>query len=127
MSDQQAFREQVYRILRSIPSGRVLTYGDIGELIPPPPGIDLPAYGRVRARWVGYALAGCPEDLPWQRVVNARGGVSARPGLGPRVQRAMLEDEGVQFDQHGRLDLERYRWHPTPHELPDASLSPTSP
>jgi hypothetical protein len=43
------------------------------------------------------------------------------------VQRALLEDEGVQFDPHGRLDLERYRWHPTPSVLPDTSLFPTSP
>jgi methylated-DNA-protein-cysteine methyltransferase-like protein len=116
MSDQKAFRQQVYRIVRSIPPGRVLTYGDIGELIPPPPGIDLPAYGRVRARWVGYALADCPEDLPWQRVVNARGGISPRPGLGPRAQRAFLEAEGVDFDESGRLDLERYRWRPRPRK-----------
>jgi len=112
VSDQQAFRQQVYRIVRSIPPGRVLTYGDIGELIPPPAGIDLPAYGRVRARWVGYALADCPEDLPWQRVVNARGGISPRPGLGPQVQRTLLEAEGVAFDRHGHIDLARYRWRP---------------
>jgi methylated-DNA-protein-cysteine methyltransferase-like protein len=125
VTDQQAFREQVYRIVRAIPPGRVLTYGDIGEMIPPPPGIDLPAYGRVRARWVGYALAGCPEDLPWQRVVNAGGGISPRPGLGPQVQRAFLEAEGVEFDGHGRLDLNRCRWPPP--EAASASRSRSIP
>jgi methylated-DNA-protein-cysteine methyltransferase-like protein len=120
MSDQQAFRQQVYRIVRSIPAGRVLTYGDIGQMIPPPPGIDLPAYARVRARWVGYAMRDCPDDLPWQRVVNAQGAVSPRPGLGAKVQHTLLEEEGVRFQENGRIDLERYRWHPKPLRTPKA-------
>lgn len=124
MSDQKAYRQLVYRIVRSIPAGRVLTYGDIGELIPPPAGIDLPAYGRVRARWVGYAMRDCPDDIPWQRVVNARGEISPRPGLGPQVQRALLEAEDVRFREDGRIDLDRYRWRPEPHELPALLLTP---
>jgi len=67
-----------------------------------------------RARQVGYALAALPEgsDVPWHRVLNARGEVSPRSGGAPhaRIQRALLEEEGVRFDEGGRIDLARYRW-----------------
>ena len=109
-----SFRLQVYEIVRAIPAGRVMTYGGIAECIPPPAGMDWNAYGRIRARWAGYALADCPDDLPWQRVVNAQGRISPRPGHGPHVQRLLLEDEGVVFRQTGGLDLEKYLWRPDP-------------
>jgi methylated-DNA-protein-cysteine methyltransferase-like protein len=107
-----SFRDQVYRIVRTIPPGRVMAYGQIASLIPPPQGIDLPAYTRIRARWAGYALADCPEDIPWHRVVNAQGGISPRPGHGPHIQRILLEEEGVIFDGNDRLDLAAYGWNP---------------
>jgi len=107
-----SFRDQVYRIVRTIPPGRVMAYGQIASLIPPPQGIGLPAYARIRARWAGYALADCPEDIPWHRVVNAQGGISPRPGHGPHIQRILLEEEGVIFDGNDRLDLAAYGWNP---------------
>jgi methylated-DNA-protein-cysteine methyltransferase-like protein len=64
----------------------------------------------VRARWVGYALAQCPEDLPWQRVVNAQGGISPRLGHGPHVQKLLLRREGVHLGRDGRIVLARYLW-----------------
>lgn len=113
----EAFRLRVFEIVRAIPRGRVMTYGGIAECIPPPRGIDWPAYGRIRARWVGYALARCPDDLPWQRVVNAQGRISERPGHGPHVQQDLLAEEGVIFQRSGRIDLERYLWRPDPEWL----------
>jgi methylated-DNA-protein-cysteine methyltransferase-like protein len=107
-----AFRERVYQIVGAIPLGRVMTYGSIAALIPPPPGIDWLAYRRIRARWVGYALAACPDELPWQRVVNGQGRISRRPGHGPHVQRSLLRREGVVFDRQGKVDLERFAWKP---------------
>lgn len=96
---------RIYQVVRRIPAGRVATYGQVAELA------GLPRH----ARQVGYALHALPEDsgVPWQRVVNARGEVSARslPGF-EQVQRQLLEDEGVAFDARGRLDLPRYRWQP---------------
>jgi methylated-DNA-protein-cysteine methyltransferase-like protein len=110
---RQAFDSRVYEIVRAIPAGMVMSYGLIGALIPPPPGMDGGAYEKVRARWVGYAMSGCPDDVPWHRVVNAAGRVSARPGFGGMKQRALLEQEGVQFDERGRIRLEEHRWIPS--------------
>ena len=108
------FRARVYEIVRSIPPGRVMTYGSIGALIPPPKTVDGAAYERIRARWVGYALSDAPQGLPWHRVVNAQGRISARHGLGPLAQRALLEGEGVAFDPRGQLELATLRWDPAP-------------
>lgn len=83
-----------------------MTYGQIATLVE----------NRLSARAVGWAMHGCPEDVPWQRVVNASGGCSTdrlhdTPG---GLQRALLEAEGIEFRANGTLDLERYRFTPAP-------------
>jgi len=108
------FRAQVYAVVNSIPAGRVMSYGQVAALIPPPAGVDLRGYEKVKARWVGYAMAECPEDVPWQRVVNSRGRISLRGGEGPELQRLLLTDEGVVFDESGKIDLARSGWEPEP-------------
>ena len=98
-------RQAVYRLVRRIPRGRVMTYGQISEHIE----------RRLSALAVGWAMADAPDGLPWQRVVNARGACSTdgRSDLPPGLQRALLEHEGVEFDDATEaLDLERYRWSP---------------
>lgn len=98
-------RERIYAVVRRIPRGCVATYGQVAELA---------GLGR-HARQVGYALYALPPDsfVPWQRVINAKGRVSPRADPGSdRVQRAMLEHEGVDFEGNGRVDLRRYRWRP---------------
>ena len=96
---------RIYAVVRRIPRGRVATYGQVAELAGLPGG----------ARQVGYALhaLGPGSVVPWQRVINARGGVSPRslPGW-EQVQRGFLEDEGVAFGPNGRVDLERHGWRP---------------
>ncbi|MDI7276795.1 MAG: MGMT family protein [Anaerolineae bacterium] len=94
--------ERVYRIVATIPAGRVLTYGDIARMLGRPRG------GRL----VGWAMRHCPEGLPWYRVVNAQGrlSVTARYPDGRLMQQALLEEEGVVFDAEGRLDVGRYAW-----------------
>ncbi len=94
------FRGAVHRLVRGIPRGRVATYGQLAALL-----------GQPRAaRAVGAALRRCPADLPWHRVVNARGGISARRRMsGMITQRIRLEQEGVSFRQ-GRVVLRRHRW-----------------
>jgi methylated-DNA-protein-cysteine methyltransferase-like protein len=98
---------RIWAVVRAIPRGRVATYGQIAEMA------GLPG----RARQVGYALHALPaeEEVPWQRVVNARGEISPRadPGEVWR-QRLMLEEEGVSFDQQGCIDLEQYGWNGGP-------------
>jgi methylated-DNA-protein-cysteine methyltransferase-like protein len=106
------FNAKVYELVRSIPEGRVMAYGEVAKYIPPPQGMAWTAYASVRARWVGYALAACPDDVPWQRVINAQGRVSGRPGLGPGLQRHLLEEEAVSFDAHQRVRLSVYGWEP---------------
>jgi methylated-DNA-protein-cysteine methyltransferase-like protein len=97
--------ERIYAQVARVPSGNVATYGQIADLA------DLPGH----ARQVGYALhalpAGC--ELPWHRVINAKGEVSQRAEIGwEGFQRQLLEEEGVVFDSVGRVDLKRYRWEP---------------
>jgi len=94
----------VYRLVRRIPRGRVMTYGQIATLIE----------NRLSPRAVGWALHGCPEDVPWQRVVNAAGACSTDrlPDIPEGLQRSLLEGEGVEFRDNDTLDLERYRWTP---------------
>lgn len=93
--------DEVYAVVRAIPSGRVMTYGQIAS------GLSR----RLSAAAVGWAMAACPDDVPWHRVVNARGGLSTegRADLPAGYQRALLEAEGVVFDAEGRLDLGRFR------------------
>ena len=96
--------QSVYRLVRRIPKGRVMTYGQIATLLE----------NRLSPRAVGWALHGCPDNVPWQRVVNASGGCSTDrlPDTPAGLQRAMLESEGVEFRDNGTLDLTRYRWSP---------------
>jgi methylated-DNA-protein-cysteine methyltransferase-like protein len=108
-----AFIAQVHRIVASIPAGRVLTYGRVADWIAPPHGVDPAGYHRIKARWVGQALAACSEDLPWHRVVNAQGRISLRPGDGQALQRTLLQAEGVILSDDDRIDLGRYLWQPS--------------
>jgi methylated-DNA-protein-cysteine methyltransferase related protein len=106
--DLHIFQARVWEMVRQIPRGKVATYGQIASLITLPPGMDPRAYLAFGPRWVGGAMAACPEDVPWQRVINARGMISPRPGA--EDQRALLEQEGINFDEGGRVNLFRDRW-----------------
>jgi methylated-DNA-protein-cysteine methyltransferase related protein len=102
------FNELVWQLVRQIPAGKVASYGQIAGLVSPPDGMDPKSYQAFGARWVGGAMASCPESVPWQRVVNAQGMISQRPGAS--AQRELLEAEGVEFDERGRIDLKRFGW-----------------
>lgn len=94
----------VYSLVRAIPPGRVMSYGQIAACL----GFT------VSARAVGWAMHVCPKDVPWHRVVNAQGGCSTerRGDFPPTLQRQLLEREGVVFGADGRLDMGRFRWQP---------------
>lgn len=104
------FNARVWDVVRRIPAGKVLAYGQVGALVPVPDGMSLKDYDAFRARWVGGAMAACPEGVPWWRVVNAQGKISPRPGA--EEQRALLEAEGVFFDIKDHIDLGRFGWNP---------------
>jgi methylated-DNA-protein-cysteine methyltransferase-like protein len=92
--------ERVWRLVKRIPRGRVATYGQLSDLID----------RRLTPVGVGWAIRAAPAGaLPWHRVVNGRGGIST-DGEHPGLQRAMLEAEGVCFDESGCVDLERVQW-----------------
>jgi methylated-DNA-protein-cysteine methyltransferase-like protein len=98
-----------YRIVSRIPRGRVTTYGEVARLAGSPRS----------ARHVGYALAalrGARHRIPWQRVLGKRpgefAGISLLDPMGAAVQRALLEREGVRFDERGRISLARHGWRP---------------
>jgi methylated-DNA-protein-cysteine methyltransferase-like protein len=104
----QAFYEQVWSVVRQIPSGKVAAYGQVAKMIPPPQGVEMETYAAFAPRWVGSAMANCPDDVPWQRVINSQGKISEREGASR--QRLLLEQEGVEFDAKGRIDLKKYGW-----------------
>lgn len=100
------FYDAVYHLVRAIPRGRVMTYGQIAVVL-----------GHPRAaRAVGYALRACGKckpPVPWQRVINHKGGISARSDVErPWLQRELLEKEGVEFNEREECDLKVYRWEP---------------
>jgi methylated-DNA-protein-cysteine methyltransferase-like protein len=106
--DDSNYRERVFEIVRRIPAGRVMTYGQLATLL---------GEGYT-ARTVGYVMSASDETVPWQRVINAKGACSTtRVVLPEDLQQKMLEAEGVAFDARGRCDLERLRW--TPEEFAD--------
>jgi methylated-DNA-protein-cysteine methyltransferase-like protein len=105
--NQQAYYEQVWSLVRQIPSGKVASYGQIALLIPPPMGVDFDSYKAFSPRWVGGAMAACPDDVPWQRVINSQGKISERPGA--ERQRELLEQEGVAFVKD-KVDMKKYGW-----------------
>ncbi len=103
--DGKKYREKVYDIVRRIPRGRVMTYGQIAALL---------GEGYT-PRTVGYAMhAADAENVPWQRVINSQGKCSTgRLTIPINLQQEMLEQEGVAFDEKGKCDLKKYLYERT--------------
>jgi methylated-DNA-protein-cysteine methyltransferase-like protein len=104
---RQEFNERVWALARKIPPGKVATYGQLALLLAPPQGVDVTAYRAFGPRWVGGAMAACPEDVPWQRVINSQGKISERPGA--KKQRQLLREEGVLF-VNDKIDVKEHGW-----------------
>lgn len=110
MNEQpRSFFQNSIDMIRRIPVGQVATYGQISILV---------SNSVRKARAVGYALASSSkeegQEVPWWRVINAKGRISSsrRRGWGDRqrLQRQLLEDEGVKFDEYDEVDLARFGW-----------------
>lgn len=100
----QPFTERVVRIIKQIPEGRVMTYGQIARQAGSPRG----ARQVVR---ILHSLS-IPHGLPWHRVINAKGEIAIPNDEHRFLQMHALTSEGVEVDDEGRVDLERYRYHP---------------
>jgi len=103
------FTSEAIRLIKSIPKGKVATYGQIAYLTGLYPSV----------RQVVWILHSCSEKegLPWHRVVNSKGTISLKPGKGYEKQLAMLKKEGVVLDERNRIDLERYLWEPDEDDI----------
>ena len=99
--------ETIYAVVRQIPYGKVATYGQIAELA------NMPGKPRV----VGYALFRVDlgvADIPWHRVVNFKGEISYSPmrNGADKTQKFLLEAEGIEFSNKGKINLHKYLWQP---------------
>jgi len=117
--DGSNYRERVYKIVRCIPRGRVMTYGQLAEILG----------DGYTPRTVGFAMHGADKGTPWHRVINAQGACSTgRVVLPHDKQQQMLEAEGITFDERGRCNLGKYLWIPDEQQnelkgqLPKTSL-----
>ncbi len=102
--NDQKYRERVYEIVNEIPPGRVMTYGQIAEILG----------ASYTPRTVGFVMHGADTNkVPWQRVINSQGACSTGKMMMPiNLQQKMLEDEGIVFNEKGRCDLKKYLWLP---------------
>ncbi|KAF5033733.1 DNA base-flipping protein [anaerobic digester metagenome] len=101
---RQTFTERLIGLIRRIPAGKVATYGQIAAMA-----------GNPRAaRQVARVLHACSqrEDLPWHRVVNREGRIALKTSAGGAEQKRLLENEGVEFDPAGVIDLDVFLWRP---------------
>jgi methylated-DNA-protein-cysteine methyltransferase-like protein len=105
MRTNLSFTERVKILIKSIPKGKVSTYGQIAAFAGDPRG----------ARQVARILHSCAEKdkLPWQRIINRRGRISISSGQGYELQYSLLRKEGICFSSDGSIDLNKYLWHPT--------------
>ena len=102
--DDKSYHEKVYNLVRRIPVGRVMTYGQIAIIL---------GEGYT-ARTIGYVMHGADSDnVPWQRVINSQGKCSTgRLTIPVNLQQELLETEGVVFNEQGKCDLRKFQWHP---------------
>ncbi|QOR64785.1 MGMT family protein [Cytobacillus suaedae] len=98
------FTEKVIEIIKSIPAGRVMTYGQVASVAGSPRA----------ARQVVRILHSMSKKhgLPWHRVINGKGEIALQDDESFNEQRMNLEMEGVQIGLHGKIDLTKYQWHP---------------
>lgn len=109
-ANNPAYRERVYEIVRAIPVGRVMTYGQLAIVL---------GEGYT-ARTVGYVMHGADDGVPWQRVINSQGKCSTgRLTIPINLQQELLEAEGIEFSASGKCDLARFQWFPDGFEPKD--------
>ena len=105
-ADLDLFADRVYWLVQQVPAGRVATYGQIATYAGSPRAAR--AVGNLMRNSLGQGV-----DLPWQRIINAKGGVSYKGDVArAELQHRLLRREGVVFGQRGTCDLDEFRWSP---------------
>jgi methylated-DNA-protein-cysteine methyltransferase-like protein len=105
MTEEPRLYDVIYAVIKQIPAGKVASYGQISRIV-----------GRCSAQMIGFSLAALgkqpnAQDVPWQRVVNAKGHISPHGyGFGTNMQRVLLEEEGIVFSLEGEIDFDKYGW-----------------
>src|SRR5438067_10419385 len=108
--DDKSYRGRVYDIVRQIPPGKVMTYGQLAIIL---------GEGYT-ARTIGYVMHGSEDGVPWQRVINSQGKCSTgRLTIPMNLQQELLEAEGVVFNGSGKCDLGMFQWFPDSFETED--------
>ena len=107
LAEQQAWYDQIWNLARQVPEGKVATYGQLAQMLSSPPGFSAEDYKAYSPLWAGDAMAACPKDVPWHRIINSQGKNSLR--LDAERQRRMLEAEGLEF-VNDKIDLKRNQW-----------------
>ncbi|MFZ1700133.1 MAG: MGMT family protein [Pyrinomonadaceae bacterium] len=103
ITSERSYRERVFAIVRGIPAGSVMTYGQLAIIL---------GEGYT-ARTVGYVMHAADEGVPWQRVINSQGKCSTgRLTIPMNLQQELLEAEGVVFNDKGKCDLKKFQWFP---------------
>lgn len=118
--DAPAFFAKVWQIVMQIPPGKVSSYGQIASMIPPSDDLEAASMRRLAPRWVGTALRKTPlgRSIPWHRVINSQGTISFPPGSPQaEVQRQLLEQEGIEFDSHGKVSFRDFAWGGPDHDF----------
>lgn len=104
----ESFTELAITVIKRIPRGKVATYGQLAAMAGNPRG------ARQIVRILN--VYSDKRKLPWHRVVNREGRIALPSGGGYELQEQLLADEGVLFDRHGRIDLDRFLWQPRPRK-----------
>jgi methylated-DNA-protein-cysteine methyltransferase related protein len=116
--NDKSYKERVFDLVRLIPPGKVMTYGQIAIVL---------GEGYT-PRTVGYVMNGADRDnVPWQRVINSQGGCSTGKMTIPvNLQEELLKAEGIDFNDRGKCDLREYQWWPEGHEPDENEIEQTT-
>ena len=112
--------DRVYNLVKKIPKGKVMTYGQIGQILDFNPRVVGWALNRL-AKVPEFQSATVPRhqgtealrhQVPWQRVINSKGGISTNKlmNIPLDLQKKLLEHEGIRFNKEKRIDLKKYLW-----------------
>lgn len=98
----EEFTERIVSLIKSVPKGKVASYGQIAAMAGNP-------RAARRVAWVLHSLSR-KENLPWHRIIGSGGRISLPPGAGMEEQRALLIMEGVAVKDSGKVDIKNSLW-----------------